>query len=349
MIQAFKILMYQIISEGPGMVRQARVGERAIIDRIVRTLHKQPGMPIPFGDDISAMDLGWDKLAILKCDMLVGRTDVPKGMTLRQAARKAVVMNVSDFACKGVQPRAIMVSLGLPRSITAQNVQEIARGLDEGAREYDTYVIGGDTSECDDLVIGCYLFGVAKRNRIVRRSGAGPNDVIAVTGEFGKTSAALRLLSSGLAVPRSLRRVLLESIYLPKARLTEGMALARARVTTASMDSSDGLAWSLYEIARGSGVGIELEEVPIAQSAIDYARKADLDPLDLALYGGEEYELVMSLKKNAYRKALRVAPSLHVVGKVTRKKGMVTLARDGERTLIKPVGWEHFKSSLPYP
>jgi len=330
------------------MTEQTRLGERAIIDRIVRRLHKSTRMPIPFGDDISGMDLGGGSLAILKCDMLVRRTDVPKGMTLEQAARKAVVMNVSDFACKGVQPRAIMVSLGLPRLITPQNVDEIARGLDEGAREYDAYVIGGDTSECDDLVIGCYLFGLAQRKRIVRRSGAGPDDLIAVTGEFGKTSAALRLLSSDLEVPRSLKSTLLESIYMPKARLAEGMALARARVMTASMDSSDGLAWSLYEIARASGVGLDLEEVPIAQSAIDYARKADLDPLDLALYGGEEYELVLSLKKNAYRKALRVAPSLRIVGRVTREKGMVTLARGGKRTLVKPVGWEHFKSNVPY-
>jgi thiamine-monophosphate kinase len=331
------------------MSGEARLGERAIIDRIIRRLHKNARMPIPFGEDISGMDLRGGALAILKCDMLVGRTDIPKGMTLKQAARKAVVMNVSDFACKGVQPRAIMVSLGLPRSITPQNVDEIARGLDEGAREYDTYVIGGDTSECDDLVIGCYLFGVAERNRIVRRSGAGPNDLIAVTGEFGKTSAALRFLSSDLKIPPSLKKVLLDSIYMPEARLTEGMALARARVTTASMDSSDGLAWSLYEIARASGVGLELEEVPIAQSAIDYARKAHLDPLDLALYGGEEYELVLSLKKNAYRKALRVAPSLRIVGRVTREKGKVTLARGGRRTLVKPVGWEHFKSNVPYP
>jgi len=330
------------------MIRPVQLGERAIIDRIVARLHRMPRIPVPFGDDVSGVDLGGGRLAILKCDMLVGRTDVPKGMTLKQAARKTVVMNVSDLACKGVQPRATMVSLGLPKSTTAQDIDEIAEGLDEGTREYGAYIIGGDTNECDDLVIGCYLFGLAKRCTIVGRSGASTGDLVAVTGEFGKTSAALNLLSSDLKVPRSLRKELLASIYMPKARLAEGTALARARVTTASMDSSDGLAWSLHEIARASGVGIELEQIPIAQSAIDYAQVAKLDPVDLALYGGEEFELVMSLKKDEYKKALRAAPSLHIIGRVTRETRMVTLSRDRGRTLVKPFGWEHFTSSIPH-
>ena len=90
-------------------------GERKIIDLIVRRLHKMPRMPIPFGDDVSGMDIGAGRLAILKCDMLVRRTDIPRGMSLRQAARKAVVMNISDLASKGVQPHAGLYDF--PRSI----------------------------------------------------------------------------------------------------------------------------------------------------------------------------------------------------------------------------------------
>jgi thiamine monophosphate kinase len=97
-------------------IEKAPLGERKIIDLIVSRLHKMPRMPIPFGDDVSGVIIGGNKIAVLKCDMLVGRTDVPKGMSLRQAARKAVVMTVSDFASKGVQPLAVMVSLGLPRT-----------------------------------------------------------------------------------------------------------------------------------------------------------------------------------------------------------------------------------------
>jgi thiamine-monophosphate kinase len=322
------------------------LGEREIIDLIVRRLSKMPRMPIPFGDDVSGVDIGDGRLAVLKCDMLVGRTDVPKGMTLRQAARKAVVMNVSDLASKGVQPRAIMVSLGLPRSTTTRDIEEIADGLNEGAREYGAYVIGGDTNECDDLVIGCCLFGTAKRSMIVGRDGARPGDLVAVTGEFGNTSAGLRAILSAAQIPPALRETLLASVYAPKARLKEGIALARTRAVTASIDSSDGLAWSLYEIARASSVDIEMNDLPISRAATDFARLSGTDPVDLALYGGEEYELVVSLKERASRRALTAVKSLHIVGQVKRGKGSVTLVRDGKAIPIEPRGWEHFRSSV---
>jgi thiamine-monophosphate kinase len=324
---------------------QSPPGERKIIDLIVTRLHKMASMPIPFGDDVSGMDIGGGRLAILKCDMLVGRTDIPKGMTLKQAARKAVVMNVSDLASKGVQPRAVMVSLGLPRSTTIQDVEEIAGGLDDGAREYGAYVIGGDTGECDDLVIACYLFGIGKRDMIVRRSGARPGDLVAVTGEFGNTMAGLQMLKTERDIPLSLSGTLLASVYRPKARLKEGIALARAQALTASIDSSDGLAWSLYEIARASSVGIELDSVPVSKGALDYAQAAGVDPVHLALYGGEEFELVVSVKKKAVKNALTAAKSLRVIGQVTRNAGTVTLLKDGKRTPVEPRGWEHLTSN----
>ena len=323
-------------------------GERKIIDLIVRRLHKMPRMPIPFGDDVSGMDIGAGRLAILKCDMLVRRTDIPRGMSLRQAARKAVVMNISDLASKGVQPRAVMVSLGLPRSTTTSDVEEIAEGLDEGAREYGAYVIGGDTNECDDVVIACYLFGIAKRNSIVQRSGARPGDLVAVTGEFGDTMAGLKALETETEIPSLLKETLLSSVYNPKARLKEGIALARTRALTASMDSSDGLAWSLHEISRASSVGIELHEVPISKATLEYSRITGVDPFDLALYGGEEFELVVCLKKRAAKKALRSAKSLHVIGRVTRDAGTVALLRDGTLTPIESRGWEHLSSNSPH-
>jgi thiamine-monophosphate kinase len=327
------------------MAEEHTLGERKIIDQIVKRLHKMPHMPIPFGDDISGVDIGRGKFAVLKCDMLVRRTDVPKGMTLRQAARKAVVMNVSDLASKGVEPRAVMVSLGLPRSTTPEDVEEIAAGLDIGAREYGTYVVGGDTSECDDIVIGCYLFGIAKRSAIPLRSGARPGDLVAVTGEFGNTLAGLKALSSEAEIPLSLRERLLASVYTPRARLKEGIALVRAGVVTASMDSSDGLAWTLHEIARASSVGIELEDLPISNAALEYAHMTNLDPVDLALYGGEEFELVLSIRRTGSRRALNTTKSLHIIGSVTRDKGNVTLSREGNRIMVKPIGWEHLTSS----
>ena len=127
------------------------MGERKIIEIIQRHLEAMPNNPVPFGDDISAVNLNEKQVTVLKTDMLVGKTDVPPNMSLWQAARKALVMNISDFASKGVQPTAALVSLGLPRGVMQKDIEEIARGLNTGAREYGAYIIGGDTGEASDL------------------------------------------------------------------------------------------------------------------------------------------------------------------------------------------------------
>jgi thiamine-monophosphate kinase len=98
--------------------KDEELGERKIIEIIQSRLKLMPKTPVPFGDDVSACSIGRSSLAVLKTDMLVDKTDVPSGMSLRQAARKAVIMNVSDFAAKGVEPTAVLVSLGLPRDLT---------------------------------------------------------------------------------------------------------------------------------------------------------------------------------------------------------------------------------------
>ncbi|MEM2936836.1 MAG: AIR synthase related protein [Candidatus Bathyarchaeia archaeon] len=94
------------------------LGEKKVIEMIMSHLDQMPNMPIPFGDDVSAVQLDGNRLAVVKTDMLVGKTDVPPGMSLRQAARKAVVMNISDFAAKGVKPLIVLSSIGLPRIFT---------------------------------------------------------------------------------------------------------------------------------------------------------------------------------------------------------------------------------------
>ena len=306
-------------------------------------------LPVPFGDDVSAVEIGRGKVAVLKTDMLVDKTDVPRGMSLWQAARKAVVMNISDFAAKGVKPIAVLVSLGLPRKFMQKDVEEIARGLNAGAREYGAYVIGGDTNEASDLVVSVSLFGTAKRKALMLRSGAKAGDIVAVTGFFGKTAAGLRLLLDGYAASKELREVLLRSVCMPKARLKEGLALCGSGAVSASIDSSDGLAWSLHELARTSGVGFVVNSVPVADEVLRFAEFNGLDALELALYGGEEYELVVTVKPKRWVEAETAVEAaggrLLPIGKVVRDK-QVLLNVDGETCAVESRGWEHFKSTL---
>jgi thiamine-monophosphate kinase len=325
------------------------LGERKIIQIIKSQLTAMPNLPVPFGDDVSAVNLTQKKVAILKTDMLIGKTDVPKNMSLWQAARKAIVMNISDFASKGVQPTAALVSLGMPRDFNCEDVEQIASGLDAGAREYGAYVIGGDTAEASDLIISVSLFGTAQKTALMLRSGAKPGDILAVSGLFGMSSAGLRLLLYNCSAPEDLRAALSDAVFMPRARLAAGLALGKSGGVSASIDSSDGLAWSLHEIASLSKVGFVVDRVPVADEVKRFAQLNGLDASMLALYGGEEYELVVTVKPEKWASAeaavKAVSGCLLPIGKATHKCKIV-LDVKGEKRLVEARGWEHFKTQV---
>jgi thiamine-monophosphate kinase len=323
------------------------LGERKIIELILECLDQMPNMPLPFGDDASAVDLGTDKLAVINMDMLVGKTDVPRTMSLWQAARKAVIMNISDLAAKGAQPLALLASIGVPPDLTETDIQQIGKGLNAGAREYNTYILGGDTNEASDLVISCMALGVCRKKQLIKRSGAKPGDYVAVTGSFGKAAAGLKILMEHLSAPK-VREELVDAVLMPKARVKEGIVLAQSQLATASIDSSDGLAWSLHELSRASNVGFSLDKIPVAPEAERFAEIHGFDPVELALYGGEEYELLVTIKPRLWRKAKKavetVGGSLTKLGQVTAEKRLV-LKTGAKLVSVEARGWEHFKTA----
>ena len=316
--------------------------ERQIIRVLKRRFDSNPKLPMGFDDDIAAFPLSKRRLFVLKTDMLVGSSDVPPGMTFEQAGRKAVVATVSDFAAKGVQPKGLLVSLGLVPPVRLSTVTEIVSGLERGARQYGCRIIGGDTSETDDLVIDCIGFGLARTGRVLRRDGARPGDIVAVTGDFGRTAAGLRiLLGKNRPIPRKFSR-LISSVLNPSAKLDTGLKLARTGFVDSSIDSSDGLAWSLHEMARLSRVNIVLETIPVASDVKIFAREEGLVPEELALFGGEEYELVITIKRGQFMRVRRVIPSLQKIGIVTMGSGSVMARLGGRFGKVEPRGYEHF-------
>lgn len=323
-----------------------KLGERKIIETIWKHLDKAPNMLVPFGDDVSAVKYENNSLVVLKTDMLVGKTDVPPQMTYWQAARKAVVMNISDLAAKGVKPLGLLASLGIPRNLTKKDITKIGKGLNAGAREYGTHILGGDTSKTQDLIISIAAFGLSKKEDLILRSGAHPGDIVATTGLFGLTSSGLKILTEKLTAPPKIRKKLVDAVLMPYARLKEGLALAKTGATTASMDSSDGLAWSLYEISRASNVGFVIDAPPIAQETYKFAKIHNLNPLELSLYGGEEYELVVTIKPEYWRSVkeavVQKGGSLVKIGKATAKKALL-LKQKGKTVKIEARGYEHFK------
>jgi len=323
-----------------------KIGERKIIEIIWKHLDKALDMPVPFGDDVSTIKLENSNLAVLKTDMLVGKTDIPPQMSYWQAARKAVIMNISDLAAKGVKPQGILVSLGIPRNLTKKDIEQIGKGLNAGAREYDTYVLGGDTNETGDLIISVAVFGLAEKRNLILRSGARSGDIVATTELFGLASSGLKILTEKLTAPPRIRKKLLDAVLMPKARLREGLALAKTGAATASIDSSDGLAWSLYEISCASNVGFIIDAPPVAPETCEFAKLHNLDPLELSFYGGEEYELVVTINPKYWKKAEKVIAeqegSLVKIGKVTVEKEI--FLKKGDKIIrIEARGYEHFK------
>lgn len=324
------------------------LGERKIIQIFIERFRKMPRMALPFGDDVAAVDIGGGRLAVLKSDMLVDKTDAPREMTSWQIGRKAVVVTVSDFASKGVRPIALLVSVGLPREFTKNDIHQLALGMEAGAKEYGVHIIGGDTDETSDVVIDCLGFGIAEKGKLMPRNGARPGDILAVTGLFGDTSAGLRVLLGKTNIPRQLQRRLVKTVLQPKAQLSLGIALAKSGTVTSSTDSSDGLAWSLHELSRMSRVGFLLEDVPASPLARRFAQLTKLDLRDLVLYGGEEFKLVLTIRPQDWNTAAEAVKNaggiLHRIGLTTSKRNVTLRISETEEMRIRPIGWEHFKS-----
>jgi thiamine-monophosphate kinase len=320
------------------------LGELRIIRIIERSLDSDRNTVVGFGDDVSVVGMPGGKIAVLKTDMLVGSTDVPRGMTMRQAACKAVVANVSDLAAKGVRPLAGLVALGLPATLTRKDVQGIAAGLAAASKQYKVPLVGGDTNESNDLTITIALFATARKGQLVLRSGASVGDIVAVSGEFGSASAGLKAILKHRIPPGKLPRPLYQAVYNPRAQLDLGLRLAASSALTASIDSSDGLAWSLHELSRASRVGVRIHHIPVSKAAEDFAARHHCMARELALYGGEEYHLVVTVRPEKFSLAQKAARGkLKPIGIVTPSSNGVSMWQNNKDVKVAMKGWEHFK------
>ena len=273
--------------------------------------------------------------------MLVESTDVPPGMNYRQAAKKAVASCVSDFAAKGVRPDSFLVSMGLKRGTSRRQVRELTEGFNDAAKQWNLKLVGGDTNEARELVIDCAMFGYG--NRIVRRDGAKPRDILVVTGAFGLQPAGLSILLGKAEARAPFRARATDSALNPRPNLALGIALAPH--LSSSMDSSDGLARSLHTLASASGVGFELTGLPIAGGVKRFAKANGLSAEDLALAGGEEYVIVGTVPEKslstAKKAARRTRGSLRVIGRATNHLGEIVLVSKGSSVPIADKGWTH--------
>lgn len=292
-------------------------------------------------DDVALIDKG----IVIKSDMLVASTDVPSGMKPWQAARKSIVSCISDLAAKGVRPHAAVISLGIPKSCSTRRpvIEGLAEGFAIASNEFGVKIVGGDTNEAGELVIDCTMIGFP-RFKVPTRNGAKPGDFVIVSGAFGFAPAGLAILlqdANAITVSSSFRKRAVKSVLEPHPRQSFGLALAR--YFSSSIDSSDGLAVSLYELASPSeGVDIIIYGIPAVEGLDKFAEENSLDKHELVFHGGEEYEIVATISHTKIRQAEAAARkagvSLHVIGRVQRGSGNVFV----RNKLLENRGYMHF-------
>ena len=292
-------------------------------------------------DDVALIDKG----IVIKSDMLVASTDVPSGMKPWQAARKSIVSCISDLAAKGVRPHAAVISLGIPKSCSMRRpvIEGLAEGFAIASNEFGVKIVGGDTNEAGELVIDCTMIGFP-RFKVPTRNGAKPGDFVIISGAFGFAPAGLAILlqdANAITVSSSFRKHAVKSVLEPYPRQSFGLALAR--YFSSSIDSSDGLAVSLYELASQSeGVDIIIYGIPAVEGLDKFAEENSLDKHELVFHGGEEYEIVATISHTKIRQAEAAARkagvSLHVIGRVQRGSGNVFV----RNKLLENRGYMHF-------
>jgi thiamine-monophosphate kinase len=266
---------------------------------------------------------------------------------------RALAVNLSDLAAMGARPRAALLSLALPASLEIVEFDQLIDGLLALAERYKVALIGGNlTRTSGPMVIDVTAIGTVHRRKILTRSGATVGDGVYVTGTLGDAATGLQRLRA-VQGSMDIREVSEEQEHArrylrPEPRVRAGLLLGRNRAATSCMDLSDGLADGVRQIAQASSVGITLDAaaIPIAQGSRDWLSRHGRNPLDFALQGGDDFELIFTSRAKqagrlrAVRRHLGDLPITRI-GVVTRAPRLVVKDERGEREL--PEGYEHFR------
>ena len=279
-------------------------------------------------------------------------------ITPRQLGHKALAVNLSDLAAMGGKPLGALLSLGLKGDETTGFLDEFYEGLWQVGERYGCPLVGGDTiSSPRAMIVDVAALGIVSAGRAVLRSGARPGDLVLVTGHLGASAAGLYLgLHPGVAAADADRAVVIRAHLEPLPRLEESQAIAAAGPAHAMMDISDGLANEVNHICEVSGVGARLwaDRIPIGDATRRVAAAGGADPLEWALYGGEDYELVFTVDPRAAEAVARsvedaTGTPVAVIGEVLPASQGIWLEQTGpggaaEKAPLEARAWDHFSS-----
>jgi thiamine-monophosphate kinase len=248
------------------------------------------------------------------------------------AGHRCLVRGLSDIAAMGGEPLAAFLSLALPKNFPQRWADGFLRGLLKLAGEFAVPLAGGDIAQSPaGALADIMVVGSVPQGRALLRSGAHAGDAIFVTGSLGASAAAIELLRSG----KKLRPAQLRAHFYPAPRIAAGRMLRKRRLATAAIDLSDGLSTDLSHICEESGVGavVYAESVPVAKGAT----------LELALHGGEDYELLFTAPPRTRVPEEIAGVQVTRIGEIIRGNRVFLADRTGRRRPLPPRGWEHFR------
>ncbi len=336
------------------MVQIRDRGEFELIKLLTHDLPGTPQLVVGVGDDCSVYEISKNRYLLATCDMLIEGVHFSK----RTASPfligcKAMACSLSDIAAMGGEPLFALVSIGLPETTTEEFVQDLYVGIRSMCRDYQVVLAGGDTVRSPDkIVIDVSMIGECPGGTFVLRSGAKAGDAIVVTGSLGDSAAGLDLLEGKLSDSDTERRSeLIEAHLAPEPRCEQGKYLAENFEIHAMIDLSDGLAGDLAHICESSKLGarVHADKLPVSKTLADFCWNSGVNPLQYALSGGEDYELLFTLAPRELKRLMSEwpeefdVPLVHIGEMDKAVTGIHLVATDGSGRPLDVRSFEHFK------
>lgn len=355
--------MVQICTMNDNRTELEKLGEFGLIKHLTQYFKIQHASTIKgVGDDAAIIENTAGEQLVVTTDLLVEGVHFDlMYVPLKHLGYKSIVVNVSDVYAMNATPKQVTVSIAVSNRFSLEAIEELYAGIKKACEWYEVDLVGGDTtSSTSGLIISVTAIGTAKPEKIATRSGARVNDLVVVTGDLGGAYMGLQILEREKEVFKSAPGAqpnltgydyVLERQLKPEARKDIIQLLAQLDVKPTSMiDISDGLSSELMHIADQSFVGCDIyeEKIPIAPETIAAAKEFNLDYTTAALNGGEEYELLFTIKQSDFEK-IQGNPNFSVIGHITdESSGCRMITKAGEGIALKAQGWNALKPGEMY-
>ncbi len=332
----------------------SEIGEFGFIESIKKEcITSLKGVIKGIGDDCAVFGPYSGRVLLFTTDMLVEDIHFLRDkLTPYQLGWKAIAVNLSDIAAMGGRPLYILISLAIPAKTNVELIQDLYKGMKDICEHYTVNILGGDTvASPDKLIINISLIGDAKEEEVIYRSGARSGDKIYLTGNVGDSSAGLKILKNEISPPNSIGSHFIKVHNEPEPLIETGRIIATSGLASAMIDLSDGLLSDLGHICKESGVGAMLfrSKIPLSSELKLLASRTRFNPLDLALSGGEDYILLVTVHE-ANSKDFELLfkdkrPSLlYLIGEIREEEGIRIVNDDGSIEEIDIRGFNHFIS-----